>query len=129
MNDRPRNLRLSENTLKENSATGTVIGALSASDEHSMQSLTYTLTDNAGGRFSIRRGNRVVLARRRRIDYETATSHMIRALVKDSGSPSLSLSVAFRIFISNVNEPPGRVTFSSAGAWPADFYDESAYSE
>ncbi|XP_065840202.1 protocadherin gamma-A9-like [Oscarella lobularis] len=42
VNDRPRNLRLSGNTLKENAATGTVIGTLTASDEDSMQSLTYT---------------------------------------------------------------------------------------
>ena len=114
VNDRPRNLRLSGNTLKENAATGTVIGTLTASDEDSMQSLTYTLADNAGGRFSISSGNKVVFAGRSGIDYETATSHLIRALVKDSGSPSLSSSIEFRIYISNVNEPPGEVTFSSA---------------
>ena len=115
VNDRPRNLRLSGSTLKENATIGTVIGTLTASDEDSMQSLTYSLTNNASGRFSISSGNKVVLATRSGIDYESATSHLISVLVRDSGSPSLNTSTSFRIYISNVNEPPGDVTFSSMG--------------
>ncbi|XP_065840080.1 protocadherin Fat 4-like isoform X2 [Oscarella lobularis] len=115
VNDRPRNLRLSGRTLQENATIGTVVGTLTASDEDFVQSLTYSLTNNAGGRFSISSGNKVVLATRSGIDYETATSHLITVLVKDSGSPSLSLSSSFSIYISNVNEPPGMITFSSTG--------------
>ena len=92
INDRPRNLQLSGYTLREDRPVGTVIGTLSCSDEDKGQKLlTYTLSDNAGGRFGISKGNQVVQKNSSGIDYETAKSYKITVVVKDSGKPALSV--------------------------------------
>ena len=91
INDQPRNLQLSGYTLREDRPVGTVIGTLSCSDEDKGQKLTYTLSDNAGGRFGISKGNQVVRKNSSGIDYETAKSYKITVVVKDSGKPALSV--------------------------------------
>jgi hypothetical protein len=113
INDPPRNLQLSGYTLREDGPVGTVIGALSSSDEDRGQKLTYTLSDNAGGRFDISKGNRVVRKSSSGIDYETTKSYKITAVVKDSGKPALSLSKVFTIEVVNVNEAPVSIDFLS----------------
>ena len=52
------------------------IGTLSATDPTAGDTFTYTLLNNAGGRFSIN-GNQLVVANGATLDYETATSHSV----------------------------------------------------
>ena len=52
VNDAPRDISLSKETVAENAAAGTEVGKLSATDPDG-GTLTYTLLDNAGGRFVI----------------------------------------------------------------------------
>ncbi|WP_112662090.1 M10 family metallopeptidase C-terminal domain-containing protein [Microvirga flavescens] len=80
-NKAPTDLALSGASILENAAAGTVIGTLSARDGDG-DALTYTLTDDAGGRFEIRDGRLVVKAGAV-LDYETASSHKITAMVSD----------------------------------------------
>ena len=67
--------------IAENSANGTVVGALSALDPDAGDTATFTLTGNAGGRFAIIGGNLVVAGS---LDYETAQSHQVTVRVTDS---------------------------------------------
>lgn len=94
INDRPRNLQLSGYTLREDKPAGTIVGTLSCLDEDKGQTLTYTLSDDAGGRFDISKGNQVVHKSSSGIDYETATSYKITVVVTDSGKPTLKVSFA-----------------------------------
>ena len=116
VNDRPRNILLSGYVLKENAPSGTVIGTLSAFNEDVGQTLTYELTNDAGGRFEInQKTNQVVRAGSGSIDYEVATRYTIGVRVKDNGKPVMSTSKSFTIEILNVNEPPVSISFASTG--------------
>src|SRR6187455_3376080 len=68
---------LTGNTVMENSAVNTVIGALSMSGTTGTPA--YTLTDSAGGRFKLV-GNSLQVAAAT-IDFETATSHNVTVSV------------------------------------------------
>ncbi len=99
----PTNIALSANSVAENSANNTVIGALTTTDPDAGDSHTYSLTDNAGGRFGIS-GNQLVVANGSLLDFETNTSHTVTVLSTDS--TGLSFSKNFTINVTNVNEAP-----------------------
>ena len=52
-NDGPDDLALSNAAVNENVADGTVVGTASGSDADVGDVLSYSLTDDAGGRFAI----------------------------------------------------------------------------
>jgi len=81
VNDAPTSLALSGGTILENSFAGTQVAALHAEDLDD-QTLTYSLVDDAGGRFRID-GNRIVVADGTKLDYEQATSHKVTVKVTD----------------------------------------------
>lgn len=80
-NEAPNTISLSRSSVDENAWNGTEVGVLSAFDPNG-DTLTYTLTNNAGGRFAIS-GNRLVVAEGRLLDFETATSHTVTVKVSD----------------------------------------------
>lgn len=86
LNDAPINLALAGNAVDEGAANSTVVGTLSSSDADSAlgDTATYTLVDNAGGRFAIM-GNQIVVADGSLLDYEAATSHQVTVRVTDAG--------------------------------------------
>ena len=93
-NSAPTDILLSNSSVAENSAAGTVVGALSDVDPDAGDTATFTLIDDAGGRFAINAGNIVVAGA---LDFETATSHSVTVLVTNttttrsrSRSPSTS---------------------------------------
>src|SRR5262249_19375722 len=73
-NDAPTNILLSANTAAENSAAGTVVGDLSALDVDNGATATFSLIDDAGGRFAVS-GNRLVVANGALLDFEQAQNH------------------------------------------------------
>jgi Ca2+-binding RTX toxin-like protein len=83
VNEAPTDIALSNATVAENSANGTVVGSLSAIDPDAGDTATFTLLDDAGGRFAINGTDLVVVGS---LDYETATSHQVTVRVTDSGS-------------------------------------------
>jgi hypothetical protein len=86
VNDTPTDLSLSANTVAENAANGTVVGTVSGSDPDSGDTKTYSLTDNAGGRFAINSGTGVItVADGSQLSYEAATSHSVTVRVTDAG--------------------------------------------
>jgi len=83
VNTAPTDLTLSANAIAEDTSVGTVIGELSATDVDG-DTLTYTLDDDADGRFELVTENgvtKVVLSGT--LDYETAAAHEVSVSVTD----------------------------------------------
>ena len=91
VNDQPRDLKLSSNTVKENAAIGTKIGPFSATDEDSSQTLRFSLVDSDSGRFAVDSSGYLLKAKK--TNYETNKVHKIVARVGDSGNPPLEVSL------------------------------------
>ena len=60
-NTAPTNLALSGNTVSQSASVGTVVGSVSATDPDPGDSLAYSLTGNANGRFALN-GSQLVVA-------------------------------------------------------------------
>jgi hypothetical protein len=96
-NERPTNAFLSgadTRTLSENAAIGTVVGTLSATDPDLTSTLTYSLTNNGGGKFSLTGTSLLVLAN---IDYEVTPGISVTVTVTDQGG--LSFVKTFTIVV------------------------------
>lgn len=100
VNDAPTAILLSADSVAENSAPGTVIGALSAVDVDG-PGATFSLLDDAGGRFAIA-GNQLRVAGA--LDYEAATSHAISILVEDGAGGTHAQDLV--IGVTDVDETP-----------------------
>ena len=89
-NDKPRNLAIDTFSVKENAALNTLVGTFTATDEDAGQTLSYKLTDDDSGLFTLK-GKQLLKAKA--IDYETKTSHSVTVEVADSGNPQESVRV------------------------------------
>ena len=89
VNEAPTNVAVSNATIAENAANGAVVGALSPTDPDAGETFTYTLTDNAGGRFAVN-GSNIVVANGSLLNFEAATSHNVQVKVTDSGGNSFT---------------------------------------
>ncbi|PID59320.1 MAG: hypothetical protein CSB44_13020 [Gammaproteobacteria bacterium] len=88
--------------VNENSAIGTVVGiTATASDPDGSDTVTYSLTDDAGGLFSIDETTGVVTVAGA-LDHETAASHQIEVQAKSTDG-SISTQV-FSIQVKDVDE-------------------------
>ncbi|MBL8852473.1 MAG: cadherin-like domain-containing protein, partial [Planctomycetaceae bacterium] len=91
--------------VAENAANGTPIGTLVGSDVDVSNVLTYSLLDDAGGRFAIHSATgAIVVANGSLLDFETNTSHQVVARVTDTAGAVADLTVT--IVVDNVNEAP-----------------------
>ena len=108
----------STNAVNENSANGTAVGiTASASDaDATTNTITYSLTDNAGGRFAIDANTGVVtVANGSLLDREAAASHDIT--VRATSADGSTADTAFTINVNDVDEfDTGAVTDSNAAA-------------
>ncbi|WP_262267814.1 hypothetical protein [Microvirga yunnanensis] len=91
-NTAPTGLVLSNTSVVEHAQAGTVIGSLWASDPDDDDTFTFTLTDDAGGRFAIRDGN-LVVKDGSMLDYTSAQSHQITVEVRDSDGNAYTTSL------------------------------------
>ena len=110
------------NTVAENAGVGTAVGLTGlASDADATATITYSLDDNAGGRFAIHATTGVVTVNAA-LDYETATSHSvtIRATSSDGSFSTQSFSIA----VTDVNESGITAISDTDGA--ADYVLENA---
>jgi Ca2+-binding RTX toxin-like protein len=100
-NSQPENILLSRTSVKEASASGTVVGVLSADDPNPGDTFVFTLIDSAGGRFRLGvDGRSIVVADGLLLDYEQARSHTLTLKVTDN--TGLSYEKAFTIGITDV---------------------------
>ena len=108
VNENPSNITLSLQTVAENSAIGTTIGTFSTTDPDLGDTFTYTLTNDAGGLFSI---NGATLRVAGALNRESAASHNISVRSTDAGG--LFTDKNFTITVSNVNENPTDISLSA----------------
>ena len=108
-NSAPTDILLSANSVAENSGAGTVVGTLSDVDVDVGDSATYTLTNDANGRFAISNGQIVVVGG---LNFEAATSHQVTVRVTDGGGNIFDKS--FSIAVTNANEAPTDISVSNA---------------
>jgi hypothetical protein len=108
INESPTNITLSNSTINENIATGSVVGTLSTSDPDAGNTFTYTLSGADASSFVVSSGMLVTNAA---IDFETKSSYTLSITSADQGT--LSTIKSFTISISNVNESPTDITLSA----------------
>ena len=113
VNEAPTGISLDNNNVNENATDGTGIATLSTTDPDSGDSHTYTLVNDAAGRFGIS-GNQIVVADGSLLDHESANNHFIRVRTTDSGG--LTHEQDFQIIVNDQNEAPeiDNQTFSVA---------------
>ncbi|MGI9275750.1 MAG: VCBS domain-containing protein [Endozoicomonas sp.] len=91
-------------SIDENSSNGTSVGTVSASDVDAGTTLTYSLTDNAGGRFAINSSTgEVTVADGSLLNHENADSHSITVQVTDGG---LTHERSYTVSINDINDTP-----------------------
>lgn len=110
----PTDITLSASTIAENAAAGTVVGTLGVVDADSPSGHTYTLLDNAGGRFALGAGSpaTLVVADGTLLNHEIAASHDVTVRVTDPDNQTFTRTLT--IVVSNVNEAPAIVLGSVA---------------
>ena len=114
-NDAPDDLALSSATVDENAASGTVVGTATASDADSGESLTYALTDDAGGRFAINSTTgQITVANGADLDHEAADTHDVTVRVTDADGATYDET--FTINVGDVNEGPAAQDDTAATA-------------
>jgi serralysin len=117
-NTAPTDLMLSDSSVVEHAQTGTVIGSLWAFDPDDDDTFTYTLTDDAGGRFDIVDGN-LVVKDGSLLDYLTEKSHQIMVEARDSDdniyTANLTINVSDAVDMRNGTATNDRL-LGSAGA-------------
>jgi Ca2+-binding RTX toxin-like protein len=79
---RPTAIRISSSAVQELARNETVVGRLSTVDVNLEERFTYTLLNDAGGRFAIQ-GNQLVVKNGIKLDHEQAASHQVMVRVKD----------------------------------------------
>ena len=103
------------NTVAEDAANGTVVGITTlATDADGTDTVTYSLSDDAGGLFALDANTGIVTVNGA-LDYESNTSHSVTVLA--TSTDGSSSNQAFTINITDVNEfAVGAVTDSNAAA-------------
>ncbi|MBO1903787.1 hypothetical protein KHP60_02470 [Microvirga sp. 3-52] len=103
-NTAPTEVILSNSSVDEHAQTGSVIGYLWTSDPDENDTFTYTLTDDAGGRFGIVDGN-LVVKDGSLLDHQAAKSHQIMVEVRDFDgnvhTANLTINVSDAVDIRN----------------------------
>jgi Ca2+-binding RTX toxin-like protein len=103
VNDAPLDINLSNSSINENSKTGKVIGNLSTLDPDVGDTHTYSLINDADGRF-ILDGKKLLVAANNRLDFETNRNHLIEVQATDKAG--LSITKNLTINVNDVNERP-----------------------
>ena len=93
------------NAANENAAIGTVVGvtALASDGDATNNTITYSLDDDAGGRFAIDSASGVVTVNGS-LDFETTASHDIS--VRAASSDGSSATQIFTIVVNDIAETP-----------------------
>lgn len=113
LNEVPLDIALSTNTVNENVAANTIIGALSSTDEDANNTFTYTLVSGTGSTdnlaFNISGGNLRITASP---DFEAKSSYTVRVRTTDQGG--LFFEKVFTITVNDLNEAPTEIALSIA---------------
>lgn len=94
-------------SVAENSANGTVVGSVVASDPDAGQSLTYSITSgNTNSAFTINAATgQIKVANVAALNFETQPTFTLQVKVTDNGSPTRTSTATVTISLSDVLEP------------------------
>lgn len=110
-NDAPTAIVLSNTAIDEGSANGTLIGTLTGSDPEG-DAITFSLLNDAGGRFSLTGGNSLVVNNGSAIDFDQQTSHIVTVKATDANGASTSRNI--KITVIDVNFAPTAISLSAS---------------
>jgi Ca2+-binding RTX toxin-like protein len=111
VNETPTNATLTGGSVAENAANGAVVGTVTGVDPDAGATFSYSLTANAGGRFTINATTgQITVANGTLLDYEAATSHSVTVRVTDQSG--LTFDKALTLNLTNVNEAPTNATLT-----------------
>jgi Ca2+-binding RTX toxin-like protein len=100
-NGAPTGIKLDGASVSELAQTGVAIGTLTTLDPNALNdSFTYTLLDDAGGRFMLS-GDKVVVKNGTLLDFEEAANHLI--VVRTTDIAGLSVERGLMIAITDIN--------------------------
>ncbi|MCH2247167.1 MAG: Ig-like domain-containing protein [Crocosphaera sp.] len=102
VNNPPSDIQLSNTNIDENTANNTVVGIFSTTDTDVGDTHTYSLLNNAGGRFGLL-GNQLIVTDSNRLDFEQSTSHDIT--IRSTDNQGASRNENFSITLNNIVEP------------------------
>jgi hypothetical protein len=98
-------------SVAENTANGTAVGTIVATDPDAGQTRTFNVTGGTGQTaFAVSAAGVVTVADSASLNFETAPSFILNVTVMDNGSPTLSDTAVITINLNNVNEPPSIVS-------------------
>jgi hypothetical protein len=113
-NEAPTDIALSSTSIAENTGADATVGTLSTTDPDAGNTFTYTLVAGTGdtdnGAFNISGGN---LRATSSFDFETKSNYTIR--IRSTDQNGLFIEKAFVITVTNTNESPNDIRFSSSG--------------
>lgn len=118
----PIDITLSTGTVEENTAPGSIVGTLTATDANAGDTHTFALTSDPSGFFEIV-GNQVRVKSGATLDYETATSHALTITATDQTGRAYSKTLT--VAVDNVS---GTVTGTAAGETLAGTSEEDVIS-
>ena len=116
----PTGITLDAQTVRENAFAGTIVGTARAIDADLIDSFTFTLVDDAGGRFAIGAATgTITVADPAGLDFESAASHDIMVEVRDSAGATYQQ--VFTIGVADIaNDRTATVTAGSFTAPTAE---------
>jgi Bacterial Ig domain/Cadherin domain/RTX calcium-binding nonapeptide repeat (4 copies) len=113
VNENPTDIALSNSSAAENQASGTTVGALSASDPDAADTHSFSLVSGTG---SADNGSFAIVGSSLRtsevFDFEAKNSYSIRVRATDNGL--LTFEKQFTISVTNVNEAPTDIALSNS---------------
>jgi hypothetical protein len=109
----PTALKVDAQQVQENATTDTLVGTLATVDANQGDLFTYSLLNDAGGRFKIA-GNQVQVADGSQLDYETGTTHVIRVRTMDQVQNSFEADITINVV--NLHDTDGAALFDPAHA-------------
>jgi hypothetical protein len=96
-------------SVNENSAAGTAVGTVAASDPDAGQTLSYAIV-TSGSPFVIDSATGAIrVASGASLDFESNATYQVTVQVSDNGDPALSSQATITINLNNVNEAPASV--------------------
>ncbi|MDX1426048.1 MAG: cadherin domain-containing protein, partial [Kiloniellales bacterium] len=101
-NEPPAALEMTGGVVAERAEPGTVVAELVARDPHAGERLTFSLVDDAGGRFAIDPASgTVTVGDGAELDFDAAAAHRIRVRVTDSGGLGLEETLSLAVTDEN----------------------------
>ena len=97
-------------SVAENSANGTAVGTVQATDPDSGDILSYAITGgDGGGVFAIGTDRAIAVADGNQLDYETVQQIVLTVTVTDDGTPNMNDTATITIDVTDGNEAPTAV--------------------